>query len=346
MRTERVLIGCRGRFAERLVGRFTILASALALLLLATLPASEAQERKTVARVGFLGSSTFERQRHLIAALQQALREMGHVEGQNIVLEQRYADGQLQKLPELAAELVRLQVDVLVVESAPAAHAARNATRAIPIVFTNASDPVGTGLVANLARPGGNVTGLSDFNADVVAKRMELLREAVPWASRIAVLLNPANPTNPLQLELIRSAALARVVTLLPFEARIPEDIERAFVAMRKERPDTLIVVGDPMLGSHRRTIVDLSAQERLPAIYATRPFVDEGGLMSYGAKFEDLYRRAAIYVDKILKGANPGDLPVEQPARFELVINLKTVKTLGLTIPQSLLLRADDVLQ
>jgi putative ABC transport system substrate-binding protein len=328
-----------------MVVRFTRLATALALLLLAAPPAAEAQQPKTVVRLGFLGSSTFERQRNLVAALQRALRDLGHVEGQNIVLEQRYAGGQFQKLPELAAELVRLKVDVLIVEGAPAAHAAKNATRAIPIVFTNAADPVGTGLVASLARPGGNITGLSDFNAGVVAKRLELLKEVVPAASRIAVLLNPANPTNPLQLKLTRAAASSLGVTLLAFEARRADDIDRAFVAIRTERPEALIVIGDPMLGSHRRRIVDLSAKSRLPAIYSTRPSVDDGGLMSYGTNFEHLYRRAATYVDKILKGANPGDLPIEQPTKFELVINLKTTKTLRLPIPQSLLLRADQVI-
>jgi putative ABC transport system substrate-binding protein len=315
-------------------------------LLLAAVTAPEAQQRKTVAQLGFLGSSTFERQRHLVSALQQALRELGYVEGQNIALEQRYAEGQFQKLPELAAELVRLRVDVLIVESAPAAHAARNATRAIPIVFTNASDPVGTGLVTSLARPGGNITGLSDFNADIVAKRLELLKEVAPTASRIAVLLNPGNPTNPLQLKIIRAAASSRGVAVLPFEARGVDDIDQAFLAMRRERAEALIVVGDPMLGSHRRRIVDLSANSRLPTIYATRPYVDDGGLMSYGANFEDLYRRTAAYVDKILQGASPGDLPIEQPTKFELVINIKTSKTLGLTIAQSLRLRADQVLE
>jgi putative ABC transport system substrate-binding protein len=268
------------------------------------------------------------------------------VEGQNMVLEQRYASGQFQKLADLATELVRLKVHVLIVESTPAAHAARNATRAIPIVFTNASDPVGTGLVASLARPGGNITGLSDFNADVVGKRLQLLKEVVPAASRIAVLLNPENPTNTLQLKLIRTAAPSPAVTLLAFEARRLEDIDRAFAAMRAESVEALIVMGDPMLGSHRRTLVDLAANGRLPAIYATSPFVDEGGLMSYGANFEDLYRRTAMYVDKIVKGANPGDLPVEQPTKFELVINRKVSKTLGLAIPQSLLLQADRVLE
>jgi len=337
-----VLVGPRKGIDVRCLRLLAI----VTLLLLAAVTAPEAQQRKTVAQVGFLGSSTFERQRHLVAALQQALRELGYVEGQNVVLEQRYAEGQFQKLPELAAELVRLRVDVLIVESAPAAHAAKNATRAIPIVFTNASDPVGTGLVTSLARPGGNMTGLSDFNADIVAKRLELLKEVVPTASRIAVLLNPGNPTNPLQLKLIQAAALSQGVALLPFEARGVDDIDRAFLAMRTERAEALIVVGDPMLGSHRRRIVDLSAESRLPAIYATQPFVDDGGLMSYGANFEDLYRRTAAYVDKILKGASPGDLPIEQPTKFELVINIKTSKTLGLAIAQSLRMRADQLLE
>jgi putative ABC transport system substrate-binding protein len=268
------------------------------------------------------------------------------LEGKNIVIEYRYTEGQFERLPELAAELVRLKVDLLVVTGAPAAHAAKKTTSTIPIVMTNAADPVGTGLVASLAHPGGNVTGLSDFTAGVVAKRLELLKEVVPKVSHVAVLLNPANPTNPLQLKLTQTAAPRLGVTLLSLEAKGPEDIDRAFTAMRKERAGALLVMGDPMLGTHRRRIVELAAKSRLPAIYASRPQVDAGGLISYGTNFADLYRRAATYVDKILKGTKPADLPVEQPMRFELVINLKTAKTLGLPIPPSVLLRADHVIQ
>jgi len=233
------------------------------------------------------------------------------------------------------------------VMGAPAAHAAKNATSVIPIVIGNAADPVGTGLVASLARPGGNITGLSDFNLGVVTKRLELLKEVVPSASRVAVLLNPANPTNPLQLKEIQAVAPALGVTLLPLEAKEPNDIDRAFAVMRNQQAGALIVFGDLMLfGTHQKRLAELALKSRLPAIWAQKENVDAGGLMSYGTNFDDLYRRAAGYVDKILKGAKPADLPVEQPTKFELVINLKTAKALGLTIPQSVMLRADQVIE
>ncbi len=307
---------------------------------------AEAQQAKTIPRIGFLSSSTVERERTRLAALQQGLRELGYLEGKTLFIEQRYAGGQFEKLPELAAELAGLKVDVLVVAGAPAAHAAKKATRVIPIVMTNAADPVGTGLVASLARPGGNVTGVSDFNAGVVAKRLELLKEVVPSASRVAVLLNPANPTNPLQLKLTQVAATTLGVTLLSFEAKGADEIDRAFAAIKTERLGALIVIGDPLLGSYAKRIVEHSTKSQLPAIYWTREFPDAGGLMSYGTNQDDLSRRAATFVDKILKGTKPADLPIEQPTKFELVINLKTAKALGLTIPQSLLLRADEVIQ
>jgi putative ABC transport system substrate-binding protein len=314
-------------------------------ILLAPLSA-EAQQAKKVTRIGFLASSSAERLKSRLPAFQQSLSELGYLEGKNIIIEYRYAEGKFERLPDLAAELVRLKVDVLVAEGAPAAHAAKNATSVIPIVMGNAADPVGTGLVASLARPGGNITGLSDFNLGVVTKRLELLKEVVPSASRVAVLLNPSNPTNPLQLKEIQAAAPALGVTLLSLEAKRADDIDRAFTTMRRERPGALVVIGDPMFGTHARRIVELAAKSRLPAIYASRISIDTGGLMSYGTNFDDLYRRAATYVDKILKGTKPSDLPVEQPTKFELIINLKTAKALGLTIPRSVLFRADQVIQ
>jgi putative ABC transport system substrate-binding protein len=316
------------------------------LVLLAVPLAIEAQQAGKLWRVGYLSSSSAERERARVAAFHQGLRELGYLEGKNIVLEPRYAGGDFDRLPELAAELVRHKVDVFVVAGAPAAHAAKKASSVTPIVMTAIADPVGMGLVASLARPGGSITGLSDFNAGVVAKRLELLREVVPSVSRVAVLLNPTNPSNPPQLKLTQAAAATLAVTLLAFEAKRADEIDRAFAAIKTERPGALIVIGDPMLGSHRKRIVELSNQNRLPAIYWIREFADAGGLMSYGANFDDLWRRAATYVDKILKGANPGDLPVEQPTKFELVINMKVAKALGLTMPQSLLLRADEVIQ
>jgi len=307
--------------------------------------AAEAQQTKPIPRIGFLASSA-ERAQSRLAAFQQELRELGYMEGKNLVIEQRYAAGDFARLPDLAADLVRLHVDVILTAGAPAAHAAQQSTITIPIVMGNAADPVGTGLVASLARPGGNITGLSDFNLGVVTKRLELLKEIVPSASRVAVLLNPANPTNPLQLQEIQAVAPALGVTLLSFEAKEANDIDRAFTAMHKERVEALIVFGDPMFGTHLRLIVDLAAQSRLPASYGGRDSVDAGGLMSYGTNFSDLFRRAATYVDKILKGAKPADLPIEQPMKFELVINLKTAQALGLTIPPTLLFQADEVIR
>jgi len=268
------------------------------------------------------------------------------LEGKNIVIEPRYAAEQFEKLPELAAELVRLKVDVLVVVGAPPAHAAKTATDAIPIVMGNAADPVGTGLVASLARPGGNITGLSDFNLGVVTKRLELLKEVVPSVSRVAVFLNPANPTNPLQLKEIQGVAPALGVTLLPLEVKGADDIDRAFIAIRKERPGAIFVIGGTPSTPDQRRIPELAVKSRLPAIYTSGQSVDAGGLMSYGTNFEDLYRRAATYVDKILKGAKPADLPVEQPMKFEFIINLKAAKQIGLTIPPNVLVRADRVIR
>jgi len=314
--------------------------------LLSTVPFVEAQQPKKVPRIGFLASSSGERLKSRLAAFHQGLDELGYVEGKNILIEYRSAEGKFERLPDLAGELVRLKVDLLVAEGAPAAHAAKNATSVIPIVIGNAADPVATGLVASLARPGGNITGLSDFNLAVVTKRLELLKEVIPSASRVAVLWNPTNPTNPLQLKEIQAAATALGVTLLSLEAKGADDIDRAFTTMRKERSGALIVIGDPMLGTHSRRIAELAVKSRLPAIYGASEFVDVGGLMSYGTNFGDLYRRAAIYVEKILKGAKPADLPVEQPIKFELVINLKAAKQIGLTIPPNVLARADKVIK
>ena len=307
---------------------------------------SDAQQLKKVARIGFLASSSSERVKSRLAAFQQGLRELGYVEGKNVIVEYRSAEGKFERLPEIASELVRLKVDLLVVEGAPAAHATKNATSVIPIVIGNAADPVGTGLVASLARPGGNITGLSDFNLGVVTKRLELLKEIVPSASRVAVLWNPTNPTNPLQLKETQAAAPGLGVTLLSLEAKGADDIERAFSAIRKERPGALIVIGDPMFGTHQKRITQLTIKSRLPAIYGAPESVDAGGLMSYGTNFADLFRRAATYVDKILKGTKPADLPVEQPKKFELVINLNAAKQIGVTIPPNVLVRADKVIK
>ncbi len=306
----------------------------------------DAQQSGPLARIGYLSGASPERDRPWLAAFAQGLGELGYSEGRNVVIERRWALGRFDTLPDLAAELVRLKIDVLVVTGAPAAHAAKGATSAIPIVMTNAADPVGTGLVASLARPGGNLTGLSDFNAGVVAKRLEFLKEVAPRAARIAVLLNPANPTNPLQLKLIQAARPTYGLTLSSFEAKGPDELDRLLATLGRERPEALIVLGDPMLSTHRRRILDFCVRNRVPATYSTREWVADGGLMSYGTAFEELFRRAAMYVDRVLKGTKPADLPIEQPAKFELVINLKTARALGLTIPPSLLVRADQVVE
>jgi len=272
------------------------------------------------------------------------MEELGYIEGKNIVIEQRYAAGQLEKMPELPAELIRLKVDVLVVYGDAAILAAKNATSTIPIVMTVHPDPVGDGIVASLARPGGNVTGLSDLHTVLATKRLEILKEVVPSASRIAVFFHAANPTLLRQLKDIQDIAPVFRVTVLSVPVTGPDDFDRAFTMMRKERAAGLMVLGSPLIGNDRRQILDLPAKSRLPAIYTVRENPDAGGLMSYGANFHEVWRRAATYADKILKGAKPADLPVEQPTKFELVINLKTAQQIGVTIPPNVLARADRV--
>jgi len=317
---------------------------AVGALLLALSVDAEAQRPAKVFRIGFFQSTSAERNKNRRAAFQQGLRELGYVEGKNIIIEYRYADGKFERLTELAAELVRLNIDVLVGGGAPAAHAAKNATRTIPIVMQS-GDPVGTGLVASLARPGGNITGLSDFTVGVVTKRLELLKEVVPSVSRVAVLWNPNNPANPVTLKETQAVAPALGVTLLSLEVKGAEDIDTALTAITKERPGALIVFGG-VVTAHARRIAELAVKSRLPAIYTSREDIDAGGLMSYGPNFDDLYRRTATYVDKILKGAKPADLPVEQPTKFEFIINLKAAKQIGLTIPPNVLARADRVIK
>jgi putative ABC transport system substrate-binding protein len=281
-----------------------------------------------------------------LEAFRQGLRELGYVEGRNYIIEYRSADGRRERFPDLATELVRLKVDVIVTRGTPAVMAAKNATGAIPVVMAASGDPVLSGVVASLARPGGNVTGLSAIVVEVSGKRLELLREVVPGVSRIAVLFNMSNPTDALQWKETENAASSLRVQLQLLDVRKPGDFATAFDAAIKQRAGALFVGVDALTWANRRPIVDLAAKNRLPAIYAAREFVDAGGLISYGVSYPHLYHRAATYVDKILRGAKPADLPVEQPTKFELVINLKTAKALGLTIPPSLLGRADEVIQ
>src|SRR5215831_3033854 len=307
--------------------------------------AAEAQPTGRVYRLGYLSSSGTLNSPYA-EAFRQGLRDLGWVEGQNIVIEFRSAE-EFDRLPALATELVRLKVDVIVATPTPAALAATNATATIPIVGISLTDPVGLRLIPSLARPGGNVTGVSySVGADIFGKDLELLREAVPKVRRVAVLSNPDNPSQPLILDNIKTAARSLGLPLLPVGARGPGDFDGAFATMSRERVGALFVVTDPTYIAHRARLADLATRNRLPSMFTQRADVEAGGLMSYGPSFAAMYRRAAGYVDKILKGAKPSDLPVEQPTKFELVINLKTAKALGLTIPPSLLARADQVIE
>jgi putative ABC transport system substrate-binding protein len=282
-----------------------------------------------------------------IEAFRQGLRELGYLEGRSIVVEYRWADGKFDKLPELAAELIRSNVDVIVPAVTQASIAAKKATATIPIVMVGVSDPVGSGLVSSLARPGMNVTGTSSMTAEIVGKHLELLKETLPKISPVAALWNPANPVfQALQLREIDLAARTLGVQLQFVEARGAEEIDRAFAAISKAGTKAVIVLGDPVFISHRKRIADLAMKRRLPAVSGTKEHAEAGGLMAYGPSFPDMYRRTAYYVDKILKGAKPADLPVEQPTKFELVINLKTAKQIGLTIPPNVLARADKVIR
>jgi putative tryptophan/tyrosine transport system substrate-binding protein len=276
----------------------------------------------------------------------QGLRDLGYIEGQNITIEYRYAEGMAERLPNLVAELVQLKVDIIVVGGSPTTQAAMKATKTIPIVMTNVTDPVGIGLVASLAHPGGNVTGLSNLGSDLGGKQLELLKEAFPKVSRVAVLWDSAAPGNVLWLGEMKVAAEALRITLQPVDVHGPSDIEPALSAIKKEHASGLGALRNAVTNNYRARIVDFAAKSRLPAMYPDREFVEVGGLMSYGPNFADLFRRAATYVDKILKGAKPADLPVEQPIKFELVINLKAAKQIGLTIPPNVLARADKVIK
>jgi putative ABC transport system substrate-binding protein len=281
-----------------------------------------------------------------VEAFRNALSQLGYVEGQNLIIEYRSGEGRIERFPELAAEMVRLKVDIIVTRGTPAAIAARNATTTTPIVMAAIGEPVETGMVASLAQPGGNVTGLSAFTTELTAKRIEIMRELMPQMLRMALLDNMENRSVPAQWNEMKKAALALGIQSQLCDVHRPDDIEPAFNTAMAERADALSVGNDSVVIVNRHRIVELAAKHRLPTIYATREFVDAGGLLSYSANYPDLYRRAASYVDKIFKGAKPGELPVEQPTKFELVINLKTAKALGLTVPPSLLVRADEVIE
>jgi ABC-type uncharacterized transport system substrate-binding protein len=321
----------------------------VAVMLLAVGVIAEAQQPKKVPRIGYLSSQEPATESTRSEAIRLALRERGYIEGQNIAIEYRYAEGKQDRFPELAAELVRLKVDMILVAGGSIwVRAAKNATKTIPIVMVDSgSDPVEAGLVESLARPGGNVTGITLLVGELGGKRLELLKEAVPKVARVAVLYNPATALNVREVkEVLPVAARALGLTVRSWEVRAADDFDRVFAALNKERPDGLFVSSGPRMGVNQKRIVGFALESRLPSMFSNRRAVEAGGLMSYHADPADSHRRVAYYVDRILKGAKPADLPVEQPTKFELVINLKTAKQIGLTIPQSMLYRADKVIK
>ena len=310
---------------------------------------ARAQQPKKVPLIGYLSNTDLARESARSEAIRLALRERGYVEGQNIATEYRYSQGKIDRFPELAAELVRLKVDFIVVAGGfGLVRVAMNATKTIPIVMTGGGlDPVEAGLIESLARPGGNVTGITNLNIELGGKRLELLKEAVPKAARVAVLYDPANPGNVHEVkEVLPVAARALKLTIRPWEVRDADGFEKVFAAVSKQRPEGLYLPGGILMNLNQKRVVGFALKSRLPSMYNRRDAVDAGGLMSYGADLADSYRRVAYFVDRILKGAKPGDLPVEQPTKFELMFNLKTAKQIGLTIPQSLLYRADKVIK
>lgn len=307
--------------------------------------AAHAQQPTKVPRIGFLHYGAAGPSPE-VDAFRQGLRDLGYFEGKNINIEYRFASGRVERLPELAAELVQLKPDVIVTPLTEASLAAKQATRTIPIVIAGVADAVGAGLVASIARPGGNVTGLTSISAELGGKRLEILKGVVPKVSRVAVLHDPAERSNVLILKELQAAAPTLGLTLQPLEVREPGEFEGAFVAMSRERADALFGAPGVLTFEYRKTVVRLAAKSRIPTLWGHRQFVDVGGLMSYAVNFYDQCRRAATYVDQILKGATPGDLPVQQPTKFDFILNLKTAKELGLTVPPTLLARTDEVIE
>ena len=306
---------------------------------------AEAQTAR-IPRIGFLGNSTAELEANLIGPWRQGLRELGYVEGQNVVVEYRWAEGHYERFPALIKELLALNVDVIVTAGTPAAQAVRRATTTVPLVMVAVGDPVGTGLVASLSRPGGNATGLVSIAPDLEGKRLQLLREVVPNLAYVALLTNPANPFHVGSEQQLRAAASAVHVKAQSFAVRNESEFDTAFDAMIRQRPGAMIMLADRLFLHHRKRIADFALRHRLPAVYAYQELVEAGGLMSFGPSYPGMHRRAAYFVDRILKGSSPAELPMEQPSQFELMINLRTARALGLTIPPSLLLRADQVME
>jgi putative tryptophan/tyrosine transport system substrate-binding protein len=324
----------------------TIIGLALGSILLALGLPAQAQQPRKISRIGYLSGGDPVSRGYRIEAFRQGLKELGYTEGKNIIIEYRFAEARSDRLPELARELIGLKVDIIFAGGTPATEAAKNATRTLPIV-TSSDDPVGRGLVAGLPRPGGNITGLTNLAVQLVGKRLELLKEVIPGLSRVALLCNPSNPRSDLGMRETEVVAQSVGVQLHVAEVQDRDDLERAFAALKRDRAEALITLRTPLIVNDlAKPIIHLADKSRLPAIYDDRIFPQLGGLMSYGVNLADLDRRAATYIDKILKGAKPVDLPIEQPTKFDLVINLKTAKALGLKIPAHLLMEADKVIE
>ena len=315
----------------------------LGLSLLAFTVLAEAQQTKKISHIGFLATNNL---KNNLGALRQGLRELGYVEGKNFTIEYRSADGKFDQLPALAAELVRLKVDVIVTQGTPAAVAAQNAIKTIPIIISGGTDPVATGLVPSLARPGGNITGVTIMNEELVGKRLELLKETSAKVSRLGVLWNSANLSGVVQFKQTQSAAQELGLPLQSLDVQTVSDLQGAFDAVTKSGVNGLVLLATVPITTHLKLVADLAVKNRLPSIYERSDFVEAGGLMSYGPNVSDMPHRAAKYVDKVLKGANPGDLPIERPTKFELMINLKTANQIGVTIPQSVIYQADKVIK
>ena len=307
--------------------------------------AAEAQRAGKIPRVGFLGNSTAALEANLVGPFREGLRNAGYIEGHNVVIEYRWAEGQYERFPALIDELIALKVDVIVTAGTPATLAVKKATKSVPLVMVAVGDPVGTGIVPSLSHPGGNITGLTSISSEIEGKRLELLREVIPTISHIAVLWNAASPIQVLQEKQTRAAAEVLRMKMLSLGVRTEQEIKDAMATIVRERPGALFVLADRLFLHHRVRIMEFAAQQRLPGVHAYRELVEVGGLMSFGPSYADMHRRAAYFVDRILKGAKPADLPVERPSTFELVINLKTAKALGLTVPPVLLAQADDLI-
>ena len=319
--------------------------SAIVALCLAVL-ALPAHAQSAIHRIGFLGNSTAALEANLIGPFRDGLRDLGYVEGKNLLIEYRWAEGNYARFPALISELLASKVELIVTAGTPATLALKKATASTPIVMIAVGDPVGTGIVPSLRIPGGNITGLTSISPELDGKRLELLREVIPGMSHIAVMWNSSSPLQVVAEQQTRAAAEVLGMKMLSLGVRNSEDIEQAFAVILRDRPQGLLVLADRLFLHHRQRIMDFAVQHRLPGVHAYRELVEAGGLMSFGPSYAGMHRRAAIFVDRILRGAKPGDLPVERPASFELVVNLKTARTLGLTIPQSVVLRATEVLQ